>query len=116
MKIVSLLYIFHCLFIISCSSNINRYPSQAQVVTESSNITRDFLLPKSASDEINDNLPIDLEMLFRDEIEKNDFFRSTQYAEEFSLLEEFSPTEGRWFYLPHFEIPLDELNNFKIDK
>jgi hypothetical protein len=75
---------------------------------------RDPILSEAESKKLTDGLPKGIQQLLHDEIHKNLFFVQEATSEEFLKLELFHPKSERWFYLPHLEIPVSDLDKMNI--
>jgi hypothetical protein len=102
--VLKLRFAFAILFALSLGSG----PAFAE------NNFRDPILSEEKSAELSKGLPKGVQQLLFDEIHKNLFFVQEATSEEFEKLELFHPKSERWFYLPHLEVPLEDIEKMNI--
>ena len=76
--------------------------------------TSEVFLTEEESEAINKKLPKAVKQLLYDEVELNGFFQDEDNLKEYERLGDFSPIKGLWFYLPHLEIPLSDVEKLNI--
>jgi hypothetical protein len=92
----------------------------------------EVVLSEAESDRLNKAIPNNVKILFEDEVDRNYFFdfdAREKTAPNPQMLREikedragyirmgnFSPTSKRWFYLPHLEIPLSDIEKINVSR
>jgi hypothetical protein len=115
LKLITLISIFA----IQGAQSANRVLTDEEVV-----------LSESESARLNKAIPNNVKVLFEDEITRNYFFNfdareatapNPQMLREiredragYTRMGQFSPTAERWFYLPHLEIPMSDIEKINI--
>ncbi len=90
----------------------------------------EVVLSEAESERLNNAVPNNVKILFEDEVDRNYFFDfdarertapNPQMLREiredragYERMKDFSPTSRRWFYLPHLEIPVSEIEKMNI--
>ncbi len=114
--------------ILSIITTLNLAPAWAKtnkVLTDD-----EVVLSESDSKKLSSALPTNVKILFEDEIDRNYFFNfdereasapNPQMLREiredragYGRMANFSPTSQRWFYLPHLEIPLSDIEKINV--